>query len=260
MRLLLALYLISNSLQALEVVWYGHSAFRIKSNQNTVILIDPWISNPVNTSQQLVLNELKTAHYILVSHGHGDALGDSLRILQQTEAKIITTYSLASRLIDILKFPAERIPRELQLDVGGSLFLRPDIQVTAMPALHSNEVMDNEGVVWGAGPAIGWLIHFEGDKKTVYHTGDTGLFSDMQLVKVIRPADIMLVCIGGQFTMGPREAAVATSLVSPQMVIPMRYLTFPSLKGSPEEFKSLLEQSGYKGKSKVLDINKYYEL
>ncbi|MBW7875698.1 MAG: metal-dependent hydrolase [Candidatus Cloacimonetes bacterium] len=258
-NLLLLFFLCLPIAHALEVTWYGHSAFRIKSNKGTVILIDPWIANPLNTSHRQVLADLKKADYILLTHGHGDALGDTEQILNQTNAKIITTYSLASRLIHTLKFPADRIPGELQLDVGGEIRLEPDVYLMATQAVHSSEVIDENNQIWSAGPAIGFLIHFEND-KTVYHTGDTGLFMDMKLVTLVREVDIMLVCIGGQYTMGPRTAAVAASLVKPALVVPMRFQTFPALKGTPDELEKQFKSIGYTGKMKVLDINKYYEL
>ena len=255
----LLLAILATPLPALEVTWYGHAAFRFKSNRGTTIFMDPWITNPVNPSGERMLDEIHQADYIFISHGHGDAIGDALKIIRKTRAKVVTTYSLANRLTQSLGFPQERLPPSLQMDVGGELNLAPDLNVWAVQALHSSEIIDPKGTLWNAGPAVGFVLHFQDDQKRIYHTGDTGLYMDMKLVSLFGDIDLMLIPIGGQFTMGPRTAAVAASIVKPQTLIPMRYGTFEALKGTPEEFSRHLKTYGVSSRVKVLDINKYYE-
>jgi len=95
---------------------------------------------------------------------------------------------------------------------------------------------------------------------TIYHTGDTDLFSDMALVSRFHKIDIMLVCIGDHFTMGPTRAAHAVKLVQPRMVVPMHFATFPVLTGTPEAFDAALKAAGVKSTLKVLKIGETISL
>ncbi|HEU5312432.1 MAG TPA: MBL fold metallo-hydrolase, partial [Candidatus Udaeobacter sp.] len=110
-----------------------------------------------------------------------------------------------------------------------------------------------------AGNPTGLIIALR-DGPTIYHTGDTDLFSDMALVKRFHKVDIMLVCIGDHFTMGPARAAEAVKLVAPNTVIPMHYGTFPVLTGTPEVFERELKKRKTKSKLRVMEIGETIEI
>jgi len=242
---------------SLDITWYGHSAFRIQCGK-VVLLIDPWITNLKNPDGARALSEIKHVDYILLTHGHGDHLGNAKELLEQTNAKIVTSYGLGNQLIQLMNYPAHRVPQEFLGDVGGSVDLGSNVTVHFMEARHSSEVVDSKGKIHFGGPSIGFLIVFQ-DGKTLYHTGDTDVFMDMKIIPAFHPVDILLTCIGGQFTMGPKKAALATAMLKPKTVIPMHYGTYPLLKGTPKEFESQLNEVVFNGKMKVLEVNKTYE-
>ena len=240
--------------QDVEVTWYGHSAYQIIGPKGTRILIDPWIQNMLNPRGDKLFRKLKKTDFILLSHGHGDNLGDSQHILNISQAQIITTYGLANALVQILKYPPERLPPELSADVGGTVEANDQFQVLFTPAQHSSEVMDKNGKLHFAGSAVGFVIKFKGGPN-IYFSGDTDVFMDMKLIPIFNPIDLMLVCIGGHFSMDPQRAALATMMIKPKWVTPMKFQTYQLLKGNTEEFAVELDRTAYRGNIFNLDIN-----
>lgn len=257
-KLLLVFWIAINTSHALKITWYGHSAFLVEGEQGTRILIDPWIKNPKNPIGERLLKSLGKVDFVLVSHGHGDNLGDTLSILNQTEAKVVTSYGLSNHLIRLLDYPADRFPAELVGDVGGKIRLNSEVEVLLTKAVHSNEVMDKQGHLHHGGPALGFVLNFS-EGRSIYHTGDTDLFLDMKLIPIFKKVDIMLTCIGGHFTMDPQRASVATMMIKPSFVIPMHFGTYPLLDGTSSEFKTALEEAGYDGEMIPMKINKTLE-
>src|SRR5436305_3510514 len=145
--------------------------------------------------------------------------------------------------------------------MGGTLtLLGGEIAVTFVPARHGSGVSKEETApsVYG-GSSAGMVIAIRGG-PTIYHTGDTDLFSDMALVSRFHKIDIMLVCIGDHFTMGPDRAAEAVKLVNPREVIPMHYGTFPILTGTPEAFERELKTRKSKAQLRVMKIGQMLTL
>jgi L-ascorbate metabolism protein UlaG (beta-lactamase superfamily) len=145
--------------------------------------------------------------------------------------------------------------------MGGTLtLLGGEIAVTFVPAWHGSGVSKEETApaVYAGNPA-GLVIAIRGG-PTIYHTGDTDVFSDMALVSRFQKIDIMLVCIGDHFTMGPDRAAEAVKLVDPREVIPMHYGTFPVLTGTPEAFERELKRRKLKTQLRVMGIGETIEL
>ena len=202
-----------------KVTFIGHSCFWLESGR-TRILVDPFISgNPVAKAKP---EDVAPTH-ILLTHGHGDHMGDTEAIARRSGALVITTFELASLL-------EQKGVKAHPMAVGGRYhFDFGAVRVT--PALHGSGV---EG-----GSAAGFIFHLEG--KTIYHTGDTGLFSDMKLLASLEKVDLFLVPIGDNFTMGIDDAVVAVNFVQPQVVIPMHYNTFPLIKADPREFQQKVE-------------------
>ena len=120
--------------------------------------------------------------------------------------------------------------------------------------MHSSGVSGADGASHAGGNPGGFLIMIK-NGPTIYHTGDTGLFSDMALIAKGHPVDLMLCCIGDHFVMGPEQAAEAVSYVKPKMVVPMHFGTFPVLTGTSQAFGAALAKQGLAAKMKVMDVH-----
>ncbi len=213
----------------MKITFFGHATFKLESPKGKKIIIDPWISNPVAPSNV----DKGPYDYILITHGHGDHLGDILEIAKNSPSgKILCIHEIQQFLFK------QGIKNAIGMNIGGS-YEEEGLKFIMVPALHSSSFMDGSY----AGEPAGFVIIFE-DGTTVYHAGDTGLFGDMKLIKELYAPKIVLLPIGDHYVMGPKEAAKACELLSPEVVIPMHYQTFPLLRGTPEEFEKELKNLG----------------
>ncbi len=228
---LLALVFFSPSLPAAEIgkgvkiTFLGQSAFRLVSPQGVIIYIDPFLkNNPKTPADQ---KEVDKADLILLTHGHGDHLGDTVSIAQKTNASVVAMNELSVYLTK------KGVKNAVRMNKGGNITIK-GIRITLVNAEHSSSVTE-EGQVIYTGEAGGFMICFE-NGFTVYHAGDTAVMSDMKILGDVYKPNLALLPIGSHFTMDPQEAAYACQLLRPQYVVPMHYGTWPVLKGTPDDF------------------------
>jgi L-ascorbate metabolism protein UlaG (beta-lactamase superfamily) len=221
--------------------YFSHSAFQITTDDGLKILIDPFLDdNPTSP----VKSRDVTADYIILSHAHGDHLGDTFKIAKKNTL-IICVNELANYCIS-KGFQAHN------MHIGGS-FKFPFGSVKFTIAHHGSKTPDGDY----AGEPAGIILNIK--DKIIYHTGDTGLFGDMKLIGEMNKIDYMLLPIGDNFTMGINDAVKAVELVNPKVAIPMHYNTFPVINADPYEFKMKVEN--IKGlKCRVLSFGEEIDL
>ena len=211
----------------MKLRYFSHSAFQITTPEGTSILIDPFLTG--NPTAPVTADEV-SADVILLTHGHGDHLGDTLSIAQRCGSLCICENELAGYL-------ASKGLKAHNMHIGGGYdFDFGRVKLTQ--ALHSSVTPDNAC----QGSATGLLIQIK--DTLVYHTGDTGLFSDLKLIGDMNDVDVMLVPIGDNFTMGIDDAVTACEFVHPKIAIPMHYNTFPVIEADPLEFQSKVQARG----------------
>jgi L-ascorbate metabolism protein UlaG (beta-lactamase superfamily) len=218
----------------MKITYHGHSCFEIEHN-DTRLLIDPFISG--NPLAKVKPEELKP-HYILLTHGHNDHVGDTVSIAKANDAMVIAPHELSVWLgWQGVKTHGMALGGTFQFDFG---------KVRMVNALHgSGYVVEENRQILYMGPASGFVLTF--DDKTIYHAGDTALFTDMKLIGMHRPIDLALLPIGGNFTMDPEDALIAAEWIGAKHVVPMHYNTFPPIRQDVHAFVQKLEQKGIRG-------------
>jgi L-ascorbate metabolism protein UlaG (beta-lactamase superfamily) len=197
---------------ATQITWLGHSGFALKIGEHDV-LIDPFLSgNPLATATPDKID----ADFILLSHGHGDHVSDTPAIAKRTGATVVASNEVAIWMRD-----KQGVKNVHTLNTGGGVQL-PFGRVELTMAFHSSSMPDGS---YGGQP--NGILIFTGE-ETIYHAGDTCVFSDMQLIGQ-HGLDLAIVPIGDYFTMGPADSIQAIQFLKPRIVIPMHYNTFPPI-------------------------------
>ncbi len=208
----------------IELTWYGHATFGLAINEMT-ILIDPFITN--NPLSPISADEI-SADYIIVTHGHGDHVGDTVEIAKRTGALVISNFEICNWLQE------QSISNVHPQHIGGG-FPHPFGYLKMTIAHHGSALPDGS---YGGNPC-GLLLSSE-DKK-LYFSGDTGLFYSMRLIGE-EGLDLAALPIGDNFTMGPEDALRAVKLLKPAKVIPFHYNTFDVIQQDPNAWADLVRE------------------
>ncbi len=230
-----------------EMLWLGQASWRIKTPGGKVIVIDPWLSGGPKTPApyKTDLSALGKVDLLLVTHAHVDHIGDAPAIAKLNNTKLYGPADMVTPLVTLGVLPNELTHR---FNKTGHVLPLPGIKVTAVKAEHSNlYVWKNPATEklesHPAGEAMGYIIQLENGFK-IWHMGDTGLFGDMQFISEHYKPDLVLIPIGGNFTMDPADAAFAMrTWVKSKSVIAMHYGSNPLTKGTYAEFAEAMKGS-----------------
>lgn len=222
-----------------HVLWLGQSAMRITTPGGKVIQIDPFITqNPKTPAAWKDLAKLGHLDLILVTHGHLDHVGDTFDLSKSNDARVYAPAGLEDTFTSLGLLPPEHAPK---MNKGGTVTpLGKDIEITMVHADHSSEFMHINpftGKIFSfpGGEPVGFVLKLE-NGFTIYHMGDTALFGDMKTIAEIYHPDLVMIPIGGNYTMDPQAAAYALrAYLRPRFAIPMHYGTTPQLAGTPAE-------------------------
>lgn len=211
----------------MKVSYHGHSFIKIETKEKTIV-IDPFITG--NDLTDVQVNELHP-DVIIVTHGHSDHIGDTVELAKANNSLVIANFELSTYLgWQGLNTHGMHIGGAYEFDFG---------KIKLTPAFHGTGLMTENNEIIYLGMPAGVLFMAEG--KTIYHSGDTALFSDMKLIGERHPIDLAFLPIGDNFTMGPEDAALAAKFLQPKTVVPMHYNTFPPIKQDPQKFVEMLD-------------------
>lgn len=211
-----------------KLTYHGHSVFEIKTKEYTLV-IDPFFTG--NANAKIKPSDVK-ADYIILTHAHGDHLGDGLEIALKNNATVIAVNELAN-------YAAEIGCKAHNMHIGGGHNF-PFGRVKFTIAHHGSSTPEGKYM----GEPAGVVLSING--KNIYHAGDTGLFLDMKLIGEINPLDAALLPIGDNFTMGIDDAVKAVEFLNPKLAVPMHFNTFGVIEADPQEFKRKVESIGKK--------------
>jgi L-ascorbate metabolism protein UlaG (beta-lactamase superfamily) len=212
----------------MQITWLGHGTFQFRLPSGEVIVMDPWTDgNPAYPAS----HKFDRVDIIGVSHGHFDHIHDTVPLAKKFSPEIVAIFETCQWL------EKKGAQKTRPMNKGGSQQVGP-VTFTMTHAVHSCGILDDGQIIYG-GEAAGYVLRFE-DQRSLYFAGDTNVFSDMALIAQLYKPDLALLPIGDLYTMSPKEAALACSLLKVPRVIPMHFGTFPPLTGRPQELASLV--------------------
>lgn len=214
-----------------RITWLGHATVLIQTAKGTSVLIDPFMAgNPKYPKDFELPSKLD---FILLTHGHGDHISDVVPVAKKHGSTVVAIYELA----DYVAGHGVDKDKTIGMNLGGTVQLN-DVAATMVEAKHSSGAQDEKGTHY-VGVAAGYVLTIAGS-PVLYHAGDTAVFSDMKLIADLYQPEVAMLPIGGHFTMGPKEAAVAAKFLGAKTVLPLHFGTFPPLKGTPAEVAKLV--------------------
>ena len=230
-----------------ELMWLGQAGFRIKTPGGKTIVIDPWLTGGPKTPPAIKadFSALGKIDLLLVTHAHVDHLGDAPALAKLNNTALYGPADMVTPLITLGMLPANLGHR---FNKTGNVKPLPGIKVTAVAAEHSSLIVYNNPATGKAeshpaGEAMGYIIEVENGFK-IWHMGDTGLFGDMKFIFDRYKPDLVLIPIGGNFTMDPEDAAYAMkNWIPAKQVIPIHYNSNPLAKGTLPEFEEAMKGS-----------------
>jgi len=221
-------------LQGIKLTWLGHACFRIETPAGKTLLIDPWLKeNPATPDEH---KDHPKVDSLLLTHGHFDHVGDAVALAKKYQPTVVGVYELC------MWMKSKGAKNVAPMNKGGTQTVG-DVLVTMVHADHSCGIQEDDGSIVYGGEAAGYVMEFENGMK-LYHAGDTNVFGDMGIIHELYRPDIVMLPIGGQFVMAPKEAAYACKLLRPKTIVPMHFGTFPALKGRPSELQKMVEGMG----------------